>query len=259
MPPITLLLFFSLIAFQGVIGAHSSHNRKSLIDLSGTSNSQPDPLASTYPNNVTGTVNQTIVVVPIPYSLARCLIPEKYNILSNYAAMLPGFPSNMYPLVIEGKLDHDVQISGIGSPDFTSVQFNFPFIDLLGDGYSTFRYMPTLIISNNPVAIAGVALYGPDVIVANFDPPSDPYAYAPASQSPAPGAIYFNATSPLDQDDRYVSAIFAPLASGDDGPYPLSLLVKTRIPSPTNDTLFQHTHHSRSIRTCRYPRQHYRH
>ncbi|KAG9035616.1 hypothetical protein FRB95_011022 [Tulasnella sp. JGI-2019a] len=197
MPSIRRLVFLGLVTFQGVLDAHISHTKNSLINLTGTSNSQPDPLASTYPNNVTGTINQTIIVAPISYLLARQLIPEKYGILPHYAAMLPGFPSKMYPLVLEAKLDHDVQMNGTSIPDFTSFQITFTFVDLLGDG---------------------VGLYGTNAIVVDFDPPNDPYAYVPASQGPAPGAIYFKATSTLG---AHVSAKFVPLGTS-KGSYLLS-------------------------------------
>ncbi|KAG9005416.1 hypothetical protein FRB94_010895 [Tulasnella sp. JGI-2019a] len=218
MPSIRRLVFLGLVTFQGVLGAHISHTKNSLINPTGTSNSQPDPLASTYPNNVTGTINQTIIVAPISYLLARQLIPEKYGILPHYAAMLPGFPSKMYPLVLEAKLDHDVQMNGTSIPDFTSFQITFTFVDLLGDGYSTFRYIPTDLITNNSLAIARVGLYGTNAIVVDFDPPNDPYAYVPASQGPAPGAIYFKATSTLG---AHVSAKFVPLGTS-KGSYLLS-------------------------------------
>ena len=68
--------------------------------------SAPNPIAQTYPNNVTGTINGTIAVVPIPYSLARSLIPAKYGILkSAYKKLLPNLPEDQYP-VCECSLDH---------------------------------------------------------------------------------------------------------------------------------------------------------
>ena len=68
--------------------------------------SAPNPIAKTYPNNVTGTINGTIAVVPIPYSLARSLIPSKYGILkSAYKKLLPNLPDDKYP-VRECSLPH---------------------------------------------------------------------------------------------------------------------------------------------------------
>lgn len=61
--------------------------------------SAPNPIGTLYPNSVTGTINGTIAVVPIPYSLARELIPSQYGILKKaYKSALPGFPHDMYPV-----------------------------------------------------------------------------------------------------------------------------------------------------------------
>ena len=61
--------------------------------------SSPNPIGTLYPTDITGTINGTIAVVPIPYSLARELIPSQYGILKKaYKAALPGFPPNMYPV-----------------------------------------------------------------------------------------------------------------------------------------------------------------
>lgn len=61
--------------------------------------SAPNPIGTLYPTSVTGTINGTIAVVPIPYSLARAIIPSQYGILKKaYKSALPGFPPNMYPV-----------------------------------------------------------------------------------------------------------------------------------------------------------------
>lgn len=61
--------------------------------------SLPNPIGTLYPDAVTGTINGTIAVVPIPYALARALIPSQYGILKKaYKAALPGFPHDMYPV-----------------------------------------------------------------------------------------------------------------------------------------------------------------
>jgi hypothetical protein len=76
-----------------------SPSNPSLGRLPGSSTeSSPNPIASQYPNDVTGTLNGTIAVVPIPYGIARQVIPSKYNILTAaYESLLPGFPANSYP------------------------------------------------------------------------------------------------------------------------------------------------------------------
>lgn len=68
--------------------------------LSARSDSSPNPIATLYPNNVTGTINGTIAIVPISYQLARSIIPAKYGILREaYENQLPGFPGDSYPVL----------------------------------------------------------------------------------------------------------------------------------------------------------------
>ena len=106
-------------------------------------------------------------------------------------AILPHFPPDKYPLVLSTQIDHDIRgPGGLQAPDFTSAQFRFPFIDLLGDGYSTFSYIPDVLVSENPIAIAGAKAYEENVIPATFDPPKDPYAQVPGNRD---GAFFFNA------------------------------------------------------------------
>ena len=108
-----------------------------------------------------------------------------------------------------------------------SSQFRFPFIDLLGDGYSTFSYIPTIFVSNNLVAIAGTRAYAEQAIVSTFNPAHDPYA----SSSVLPGggdregSIYFdvfrlNMSGPAVLNTTYRRH---PGRYGEVGEYPLSL------------------------------------
>jgi hypothetical protein len=94
--------------------------------LPTTVESSPNPIASEYPGNVTGTINGTIAVVPIPYEEARRIIPSYYGILTHqYESILPGFPAGKYPLIIRAILDHDIIFDGLNLvPDF---QVCFPF------------------------------------------------------------------------------------------------------------------------------------
>jgi hypothetical protein len=99
--------------------------------------SSPNPIAQKYPNNITGTINGTLAVIPIPYGLARNLIPSQYGILTSaYESLLPGFPPNSYPVrftqeptwwslrasqvVLKFILDHDLRVEAfnISIPDF---------------------------------------------------------------------------------------------------------------------------------------------
>jgi hypothetical protein len=71
--------------------------------------SLPNPIASQYPSDVTGTVNGTIAVIPIPYSLARSIVPSQYGILSKaYAELMPQLPKGMYPVRRPFKADKNL-------------------------------------------------------------------------------------------------------------------------------------------------------
>jgi hypothetical protein len=139
--------------------------------------SQPNPIVNEYPDDVTGTINGTTAIVPIPYDVARSIIPSQYGILrAAFEQLIPGFPQDMYPALYVGVLDHDVQAMGIKIPDFQRVALRFPFVDRLNDGYSCFQYTaPQLLSFDNVVALAGSASYGA-TYPGSFDPPCDGYA-----------------------------------------------------------------------------------
>jgi hypothetical protein len=86
----------------------------------GTSLDQPNPIAQRYPNVVSGNLNGTTMIVPIPLAMARQLIP--YPILDqSYRSLLPSFPADMYPMMVSAKHDHDLQLPAynVTVPDFT--------------------------------------------------------------------------------------------------------------------------------------------
>lgn len=89
--------------------------------------SQPNPIAEQFPDDATGTLNTTLLVVPIPYETARRIVPAKYGILKHaYHTLLPDFPRDMYPVVLQAGFDHDIQLLSLGLqvPDFmVSVQW----------------------------------------------------------------------------------------------------------------------------------------
>ena len=103
-----------------------------------------------------------------------------------------------------------------------STQFRFPFIDLLGDGFSTFSYIPTMFISDNQIAIAGTEAYAEEAVVATFDPPHDPYAFAPGGRG---GSIYFDVFRPNVSRSAVLNTTYAPHPGryGEVGEFPLSL------------------------------------
>ncbi|KAI8931621.1 hypothetical protein NX059_011273 [Plenodomus lindquistii] len=154
--------------------------------------SQPNPIASIYPNNATGTLNGTMAVLPITLELARQLIPPQYKIMEHaYRSLLPGFPKDKYPAFMQAVHDHDVQAFGFKIPDFSRAGIEFPFLDLLNDNSTSFKWVPSLLITaNNSVAIDGAADYGTNVYPALFHPECD--AYAPTS---SPGTTTFSSRS----------------------------------------------------------------
>jgi hypothetical protein len=82
----------------------------------------PNPIAQQYPTVVTGNLNGTTLIVPIPVRHARQLIPKQYRILENaYRSLLPNFPPGMYPMMVTAKHDHDLQLAAynLSIPDFT--------------------------------------------------------------------------------------------------------------------------------------------
>jgi hypothetical protein len=49
------------------------------------------------------------------------MIPSRYAILENaYRTLLPDFPADMYPVLMQAGLDHDIQLAAynISVPDF---------------------------------------------------------------------------------------------------------------------------------------------
>ena len=64
-----------------------------------TNNSQPNPIAQTFPNMTTGTINGSFVVLPLDYGVARAIVPSKFGILrQSIKAVLPFFPEDKYPV-----------------------------------------------------------------------------------------------------------------------------------------------------------------
>ncbi|KAL8926698.1 MAG: hypothetical protein Q9208_002772 [Pyrenodesmia sp. 3 TL-2023] len=140
----------------------------------------PNPVATVYPSNITGTINATttIVLVSLPY--ARSLLPSRFaNSILTHAYTRFNIHPSTYPLVLEAVIDHDIRFSNINAVrDFSSIRFTFPFLDLLGDGYSNFRYIGYIYLPpDNVLVINGTEAYGSTVLPAFFDPPDAPYKY----------------------------------------------------------------------------------
>ncbi|KAL8419345.1 hypothetical protein RB594_002535 [Gaeumannomyces avenae] len=181
------------------------------------SNSAPNTISTKFPNSATGVINGSLVVVPIPMADARAAVPAQWGILEGaLKANLPDFPEGMYPLFIQAVQDHDLKMHAfnIDIPDFARVSLEFPFIDLLGDGYTSFRWAPEMLLTaSNPIAVSGSADYGAKAHPATFDPECDGYKASPDSSSttttfaasaPATGASFSLSVSP----DAYGDAPF---------------------------------------------------
>ncbi|KAK1982866.1 hypothetical protein LZ30DRAFT_589638 [Colletotrichum cereale] len=158
---------------------------------------QPNPIFSQYPNNATGVLNVTMAIIPIPMTTARQIIPQQYAILENsFRALMPNFPAGMYPVVVQAGHDHDIKFQNFGIADFSRAGFEFPFLDLLGDGASSFRWAPAQMISaSNPTAISGSEAYGTEVHASTFSPECDAYAPLPQggnSFNGSAGATYMS-------------------------------------------------------------------
>ncbi|KAL8854090.1 MAG: hypothetical protein Q9221_001010 [Calogaya cf. arnoldii] len=178
MRPISLCLIILTHVISLCYAHLLPHLLSDLLPQANCSSCLPNPLATTYPDHVTGTINATTAVVLIPLSYAQSLLPARFanSILTNAYTRF-NIPPTQYPLVVESVIDHDIRYSNLPvAPDFSSFRTTFPFIDLLGDGYSAFRYTGHIYLPpNNLVAINGSQGYGYTVHSGYFDPPDAPY------------------------------------------------------------------------------------
>ena len=92
----------------------------------------------------------------------------------------------------------------------------YPFIDLLGDGYSSFAYKQYLLVtSTSLIAIAGSWLYGTTTLPATFKPKGKAYEYDSASKTTFLNAYDFRGIKP------FIKTRFSEQKSV--GPWPLGL------------------------------------
>lgn len=140
----------------------------------------PNPIASIYPNNITGTINATTSVIIVPLSYAQSLLPAHLHPLPHAYSTRFSIPATHYPLILEGAIEHDIRFQGRSSiVDFSSLRFSFPFIDLLNDNSTCFRYRSYIYLPPTvPLALSGAEAYGIGAIRATFDPPDAPYRHS---------------------------------------------------------------------------------
>ncbi|KAK6214569.1 hypothetical protein LQW54_004290 [Pestalotiopsis sp. IQ-011] len=196
-----------------------------LAQNANTSIDQPNPLAQTFPDLISGNLNGTTMIIPIDISLAQSLVPDFPILESSYSSLLPSFPKGMYPLMVSAKHDHDIQLAAYNTslPDFTRAAFEFPFLDLSGDGATPFRLQNTILLTaSNLAAIEGSRGYNIVVYPATFDPPNDAY------RSDGRGSgTYFSAHEVRNGSDpaRYVTIKTQPKGAGYvSNPYPFDFI-----------------------------------
>ena len=101
----------------------------------------------------------------------------------------------------------------------------YPFVDLLGDGYSSFAYEKYILISSdNLVALGGAASYGQIPVPTNFTPSLDAYAFKSADMvDKGSQEIFLDAYTDLSSIHPAVTTKFKPTRG--IAPWPLDLQV----------------------------------
>ncbi|KAF9874889.1 hypothetical protein CkaCkLH20_07583 [Colletotrichum karsti] len=213
MPLSTYLVQASIAALLVVFGVQMQTTAAQVTLPTCTNVDQPNPLWSQHPNNATGVLNVTMAIIPIPMTTARQMVP--FGILeNNLRAVMPDFPAGMYPVVVQAGHDHDIRFQDFGIPDFSKAGFEFPFLDLLGDGTSNFRWAPEQLISaSNPAAVTGSQAYGTEVHAATFGPECNAYGALPQ------GGTYFNGSA----GGNYMSLEMQRASADQPIPYTLSM------------------------------------
>ncbi|KAI1135645.1 hypothetical protein F5Y05DRAFT_421304 [Hypoxylon sp. FL0543] len=213
-------------------GAASSQKVISPLPDTCISQDAPNGHAQQYPEFVSGNLNGTTLIVPIPLEAARQVIPQEYVIVEEaYRELLPSFPAGMYPMMAQIVHDHDLQLPAYNTSlaDFSRASLEFPFIDIYGDGRSSFRWADTFLMSaENPLAIEGAKGYGVTVHPAAFDPPCDAYRTLPG------GANHAHAQSGNGTQSNFMTIESKP--SWGHVPYPLDF-----IQNITNQPVFANT------------------
>ena len=63
--------------------------------------SQNNPISTKFTTQTTGTINSTIIVIPVNYTQARAVIPSQYPILTKqYQQWMPNLGDDQYPVRI---------------------------------------------------------------------------------------------------------------------------------------------------------------
>ncbi|KKO99483.1 hypothetical protein THAR02_08422 [Trichoderma harzianum] len=197
---IARLIIFSVLATAGLGIESGCLNRRTNIST------QSGP-SETF---IEGVVNAPIAIIPIPFSLARNIVPSKYGIIQTYLDYLPNLSGEI-------PLNTNVVISGTTSSNFSSVRFTYPFIDLLGNGYSTFRYETDWIVTPQPDIIDASTSFGLRVTVADFRSDT-PAAYELVSDPYCRGETSYNGYS-RNSTGPYLTSRHCPRSPNDENHY----------------------------------------
>ncbi|KAI1214553.1 uncharacterized protein F4807DRAFT_1604 [Annulohypoxylon truncatum] len=220
----SLLFYFFILA--AIHGTSSSQQRITSPHDTCMTQDAPNQHAQQYPEFVSGNLNGTTLIVPISLKTARRLIPKEYGIAeAAYRELLPSFPKGMYPMMAQIVHDHDIQlpIYNASIADFSRASLEFPFVDIFGDGRSSFRWASTFLISSsNALAIQGAEGYGVTVHPSTFDPPCDAYAALPNGATYAHSQAAPNPNPGSNSAAKFMSIVAKP--SPNRVPYPLDFV-----------------------------------
>ncbi|OTB01753.1 hypothetical protein M426DRAFT_63457 [Hypoxylon sp. CI-4A] len=224
-------LLLSTLLFAIIHGAISDQQVISSPRDSCITQDAPNQHSQQYPDLATGILNGTTLIVPISLQTARQIIPAEYGIIEDaYRALLPSFPDGMYPMMAQIVHDHDIKLASMNAslPDFSRASLEFPFIDVLGDGVTSFRWANTFMMSaSNPLAIQGAEGYGISVYPSTFHPSCNAYE----ASSLLDGATFAHSQSTNSTMDTFMTIETSP--SRDMVPYPLDFIANV-----TNQPVF---------------------
>lgn len=107
----------------------------------------------------------------------------------------------------------------------------FPFVYLLGDNSTSFKWAPSLLMTaDHEIALKGALDYGTHVYPSSFTPACD--AYAPVPSASVAGTTFFSAqsvsdspssnTSSFSSDPSSYASITSVFAPSSSSPFPLS-------------------------------------
>jgi len=101
--------------------------------------------------------------------------------------------------VLETTIEHDIRYEGANAiNDFSSLRLTFPFIDLLNDNSTCFKYTSYIYLPPTvPLATAGAETYGITFLPATFDPADASYAPSSPGRGDCIFSVYPNASQHL--------------------------------------------------------------